>query len=162
MVAKHLPTVLLVEDSPDDIDFARRALAKSGIAHRLVVAEQGDQALALLSPPGGDAGSAAPLRPALVLLDLNVPGMPGLELLRRIKSDPELSAIPVVILSTSQHEADIQRCFRAHANSYHYKSDDLTRYQHTVRQIVEYWLLTVVQPKGAIEPIGEPSAILGD
>jgi CheY-like chemotaxis protein len=160
MTAKHLPTVLLVEDSPDDIDFARRALAKSGVAHRLVVAEQGDQALALLSRRHGD-GHAGPLRPALILLDLNVPGMSGRELLARIKSDPQLCAIPVAILSTSQHPADIESCYRAHANSYHYKSDDLTHYQNTVRQIVEYWLVAVAQPKGtaelSLEPIGDPA-----
>ncbi len=73
MAVRHLPIVLLVEDSPDDVDFARRALAKSGIAHRLVVADQGDQVLELLY---GNA-LAAPLWPALVLLDLNVPGVPG-------------------------------------------------------------------------------------
>jgi CheY-like chemotaxis protein len=152
MAVRHLPTVLLIEDSPDDVDFARRALAKTGIAHRLVVAEQGDQALELLC---GNA-QAAPLRPALILLDLNVPGMPGRELLARLKSDSRLCSIPIAILSTSRHPADVEGCYRAHANSYHYKSDDLSHYQNTVRRIVEYWLVAVAQPKGASELIGDP------
>lgn len=151
MSLKNLPTVLLVEDSPDEIDFARRALTKSGIAHRLVVAEHGDRAWALLSGEECESEHACPLRPALVLLDLNIPGMSGQDLLARIKSDAELATIPVVILSTSRHRLDIESCYRAHANSYHYKSDDLAEYQATARQVVEYWLAAVVPPIATTE-----------
>jgi two-component system, response regulator len=148
---KNLPTILLVEDSPDEIDFARRALTKCGIAHRLVVAEHGDRAWALLSGEESDSEHPGPLRPALVLLDLNIPGMSGQDLLTRIKSDAELATIPVVILSTSRHRLDIESCYRAHANSYHYKSDDLAEYQATARQVVEYWLSAVVPPIATAE-----------
>jgi CheY-like chemotaxis protein len=147
---------LLVEDSPDDVDFARRALAKSGIGHRLVVAEQGEQALRLLTEPAGQAINAQPLRPGLILLDLNIPGMTGRELLRRIKTDDQLRTIPVVVLSTSRHCTDIEGCYRAHANSYHSKSDDLATYQNTLRCIVEYWLGAVVPVPGAAEGDGQP------
>jgi len=151
MPAKSLPVVLLVEDSPDDVDFARRALVRSGIEHRLVVAEQGDDALALLTGEQAAPGHARPLRPELVLLDLNIPGLGGHELLSRIKHDPELKAIPVVILSTSEHRSDIESCYQAHANSYHTKSDDLGEYQNTAREIMEYWLASVVHPPAAGE-----------
>ena len=160
MFAKSPNVVLLVEDSPDDVDFARRALAKSGIAHHLVVAEQGDQALELLSEPGRAAANSPALRPSLILLDLNIPGMTGRDLLRRIKTDENLAAIPVVVLSTSRHRADIECCYRAHANSYHSKSDDFAGYQNTLKQIVEYWLGAVVPPGCPAETIcelGEPA-----
>ena len=159
MPAKNAPIVLLVEDSPDEIDFARRALARGGIAHRLVVAEQGDRALALLTGEAVEPGYATPLRPSLVLLDLNIPGTAGQDVLRRIKGEPELCSIPVVILSTSEHRWDIEGCYRAHANSYHSKSDDLTRYQATARRIVEYWLSAVVPPPVVSEQC-EPSVAL--
>ncbi len=153
MPAKNLPAVLLVEDNPDDVDFARRALAKSGLALRLVVAERGEDALALLRPPLADSTGAA-LRPALVLLDLNIPGTSGRELVTRIKSDPQLRAIPVVILSTSAQRSDIEHCYRSGANSYHVKPDDFGRYQKILRQIVEYWLEVAVLPGRAIVAAG--------
>ncbi len=157
MPSKNLPVVLLVEDSPDDIDFARRALLRSGVEHRLVVAEQGDQALALLTGEQAAPGYVRPLRPALVLLDLNIPGMSGRALIARIKDDAELRAIPVVILSTSEHRSDIESCYLAHANSYHTKSDDLAEYQETARQIMQYWLSSVVHPPAAGELVSSES-----
>jgi CheY-like chemotaxis protein len=144
--------VLLVEDSPDDVDFARRALARSGVAHRLVVAEQGDRALELLTGEAGEPGCDRPLRPALVLLDLNIPGIGGRELVARIKQDANLCSIPVVILSTSKHPTDIEGCYQAHANSYHRKSDDLVEYQETARAIMEYWLTSAVRVGPAERP----------
>ncbi len=155
MSPQKLPAVLLVEDSPDDVDFARRALAKSGLVLRLVVAERGEDALALLRAPGGDSAGAA-WRPALVLLDLNIPGTSGREVLERVKSDPQLCSIPVVVLSTSAHRSDIEHCYRFGANSYHVKPDDFGRYQNLLRQIVEYWLEAVVPPGG--EAMVEPGA----
>jgi two-component system response regulator len=151
MSPKNAPVVLLVEDSPDEVDFARRALARGGIAHRLVVADQGDRALALLTGDAAEPGHSRPLRPALVLLDLNIPGTGGHDVLRRIKGDPNLCSIPVVVLSTSEHRFDIESCYRSHANSYHSKSDDLSQYQATARRIVEYWLAAVVPPPAAAE-----------
>jgi len=145
MLAKNLPAVLLVEDSPDDVDFARRALAKSNSAHRLVVAEQGEQALEMLRGGGLDSEPGERFRPALVLLDLNIPGMSGHELLRQIKTDDDLCSIPVVILSTSHNRKEIESCYRDLANSYHVKLDDFGRYQNMLARIVEYWL-EIAQP----------------
>src|SRR5262245_15313117 len=146
---KHL---LLVEDSPDDVDFARRALAKSGIPHRLTVAEQGEEALELLF---GRPNETAALRPTLILLDLNIPGVGGLEVLRQIKANGALRSIPVVMLSTSRHPWDIENCYRAGANSYHYKSDDLATCHTTIRQIVDYWLGACALPTAAPEACAE-------
>ncbi|MGD9720760.1 MAG: response regulator [Pirellulales bacterium] len=161
MPLKNPPLVLLVEDSPDDVDFARRALARSGVAHRLIVAEHGDRALALLTGAETEPGCDSPWRPALVLLDLNIPGLGGRELLARIKGDPELCSIPVVIFSTSEHYSDITSCYRAHANSYHVKSDDLLEYQETARKIMEYWLSAVMRQPGAGELSSEATLAAG-
>lgn len=160
MSPQSVPTVLLVEDSTDDVDFARRALAKSGLVLRLVVAERGEDALALLRAPQG-AASGATLVPALVLLDLNVPGTSGRELLAIIKSDPLLGAIPVVVLSTSSHRSDVEFCYRTGANSYHSKPDDFDRYQKLLTQIVAYWLEAVVPWGGHGAATVEPGAQVG-
>jgi len=132
--------VLLVEDSPDDIEFARRALERCELRHPLIVAEEGRQALGLLH---GD-GANEPLRPALVLLDLNIPGMKGREVLSRIKAHPELRTVPVVILTTSGQPTDVRECYEAGANAYHRKPHDFQEYQNTMREIVRYWLSSVV------------------
>ena len=145
MFAKTLPLVLLIEDSPHDIDFARRALARCGVAHRLVVAEHADEALALLTGTGLVQPDKPSVRPDLVLLDLNLPGTSGREVLRRIKSDPALCTIPVVVLSTSQHPRDIESSYQLHANSYHVKCDNSAEYQNTVQRIAEYWLGAAVR-----------------
>ncbi len=155
MPHRKLPVVLLVEDSPDDIDFARRALARSGIEHRLVVAEEGDRALALLTGEEAEPGFPQPLRPALVLLDLNIPGIGGRQLLKRVKQDEALRAIPVVVLSTSQHHSDIEGSYRAGGNAYHSKSDDLAEYQNTAKRIMEYWLSAVMRASGTAELTNE-------
>jgi CheY-like chemotaxis protein len=141
---KNLPVVLLIEDSPDDIDFAGRTLARCSIAHRLVVAEQGDEALSLLTDTAANPAAAARWWPSLILLDLNTPGLAGRDLLARLKADPVLRTIPVVILSTSQQLGDIEACYRAGANSYHAKAQDFGQYQKILLGIVEYWLGTTL------------------
>lgn len=154
MSPQKLPTVLLIEDSPDDVDFARRALGKSDLPLRLVVAERGEDALSLLRP-GATEASAAALRPALVLLDLNIPGTSGREVLKQLKADALLRSIPVVVLSTSAHPSDVQHSYRFGANSYHVKPDDFGRYQKLLGTIVEYWLEAVAPAGGA--PLVEAS-----
>lgn len=144
MFHKNLPLVLLVEDSPDDIDFAVRTLAKSPIVHRLVVAEQGQEALALLSEAARMPAGSGRFWPSLILLDLNTPGMTGVELLGRLKADDLLRSIPVVVLSTSRQPSDVEQCYRLHANAYHVKPHDFAAYQQTLLAIVEYWLVAVL------------------
>lgn len=134
MSGASLPVVLLVEDSLDDVDFARRALASCPTGHRLEVVEGGEAALAWL------AGRAAGERPALVLLDLNLAGMSGRELLDQIKRHRQWRTIPVVIFTTSAHPAEIEHCRQAGADDYRTKPDDFAGYRKMLHQIVEYHL----------------------
>ena len=137
----HLP-ILLVEDNLDDIELTRRALAKSGAANPLVVAEEGDRALSMMRDEWA-------VSPALILLDLNLPGIPGRELLRQLRADPRWATVPIVVFSTSTQPTDIEASYRAGANSYHAKPADVHRYVQTVRDIVDYWLKSVVSASRA-------------
>ena len=142
MTSKSLPPVLLVEDSPDDIEFARRAFERCDVRNELVVADEGQAALdLLLGIPGRPL-----IRPALILLDLNVPAVSGREVLRRIKQRDDLRAIPVVVFTTSTHPGDIQACYRLGANSYHRKPSDFYEYILTIQAITDYWLKRVITP----------------
>jgi two-component system response regulator len=137
---KSLPPVLLVEDSPDDIEFARRALQRCDVPNELLVADEGQAALdLLLGVPGRPM-----VQPALVLLDLNVPAVSGREVLRRIKQRDDLRSIPVVVLTTSVHPGDIEACYRLGANAYHRKPSDFYEYILTVQAITDYWLKRVI------------------
>jgi len=136
-------TILLVEDNPGDADLAREALEGSKISNNLFVAEDGEKAMAFLRREGPYAGMP---RPDLVLLDLNLPRKDGREVLSEIKSDPELRAIPVVILTTSQAEEDVCRSYNLHANCYITKPIDLNQFLHVVRTIENFWLSIVVLP----------------
>jgi CheY-like chemotaxis protein len=141
--AKSLPTVLLIEDSPDDIEFTKRALDRCSVPHALAVIEHGDEACSRLF---GEERGQTRLLPDLILLDLNIPGMAGRDLLRRIKADDELRTTPVVVLSTSVHRGDVEGCYRLNCNSYHQKPSDLRRYQDTLQAIATYWLSVVTPP----------------
>lgn len=135
------PSVLLVEDSPGDIELAQRALAKCELPHALVVAEDATEALALLS--GDVARGVDPLRPALVVLDLNLPGMDGRQLLNVLKDDRRWRRIPVLVLSTSVQRADVQACYRSGASGYYRKPDDFREYQEMFRELIHNWLADV-------------------
>ena len=143
MSASSLRPVLLIEDSPDDAEFTRRAFARCGIGHPLVVAEEPQQAMALLT---GAQWPGERLEPALILLDLNLPGCGGRELLRRIKSDGSLCTTPLVVFSTSSQSIDVERCYRLGANSYHRKPTSLREFEDTIRQIATYWLSAALPP----------------
>ncbi|MBI5624070.1 MAG: response regulator [Elusimicrobia bacterium] len=138
-------TILLVEDSPGDVRLAQEALRENGRRTQVVVAGTGEEALALLR----DGGAAARLRPDLILLDLNLPGMDGRELLAELKMDPDLKAIPVVILSTSQHDADVSRVYDLHGNCYINKPMDYERFVELIRKIEDFWLTVARLPGGA-------------
>lgn len=130
--------ILLVEDNPGDVELIRRALDAAGLPCRVRVAGDGDAALAaLLDGP----------RPDLVLLDLNLPGADGWEVLRRIKRDERLSAIPVVVLSSSDAEADVRGAYRLHASAYMVKPPSLDRFSAAMQALAEYWSHTVRLPR---------------
>ncbi|HCA86126.1 MAG TPA: two-component system response regulator [Streptomyces sp.] len=135
--------VLLVEDDPGDVLMTREAF-EDKIRNTLHVARDGEEALDFLYRRGAHAGAP---RPDLVLLDLNLPKYDGRQVLERIKSDPDLSTIPVVILTTSSAEEDILRSYKLHANAYVTKPVDLDQFVSAVRQIDEFFLTVVRLPR---------------
>ncbi len=129
-------TILLVEDNPADAEIARRALRDGGSRADLVVVRDGREALDYL----------VRRRPDLVLLDLNLPGLPGLEVLRRLRADPALHGVPVVVLTTSRRPEDVRQTYAAGANTYIEKPQDFNRFVQVLRTIEHYWLDTALLP----------------
>jgi CheY-like chemotaxis protein len=137
--------ILLVEDDPGDELITREAFEHNKLHNRLHVARDGEEGLNYLYQRG--AYQDAP-RPDLILLDLNLPKYDGRHLLEKIKSDPDLSRIPVVVLTTSSAEEDILRSYKLHANAYVTKPVDLDQFINAVRQIDEFFLQVVRLPQG--------------
>ncbi|AEW98646.1 response regulator [Streptantibioticus cattleyicolor] len=135
--------VLLVEDDPGDELMTREAFEDNKIGNTLHVARDGEEALDFLYRRGAHAGAP---RPDLILLDLNLPKYDGRQVLEQIKSDPELSHIPVVVLTTSAAEEDILRSYKLHANAYVTKPVDLEQFISAVRQIDEFFVQVVRLP----------------
>jgi len=133
--------ILLVEDNPSDIALTQRAFAKSHIANELIVAEDGQAALDYLFATGKHTNRDVSQVPALVLLDLKLPGVDGLEVLRQIRLDPRTSRLPVVILTTSKEEQDVAQSYDLGANSYIRKPVDFTQFIQAVEHLGLYWLV---------------------
>jgi len=133
--------ILLVEDNPDDVMFTLRAFSKNHIRNQIVVANDGEQALRLLLPEDG----SPPLRPALVLLDIKLPKIDGLEVLRNIRDHVRTRALPVVVLTTSNEERDIVESYRIGANSFVRKPVVFGEFLEAANVLGMYWLL-VNQP----------------
>jgi two-component system response regulator len=132
--------ILLIEDNPDDVALTMRALQRNNIRNEVLVASDGEEALEYLLPDDG-----VPLRPALVLLDVNLPKLGGLEVLRRIREDDRTVMLPVVVLTTSNEERDIVDSYRLGANSYVRKPVVFGEFVEAARVLGLYWLL-VNQP----------------
>ncbi len=135
--------VLLVEDDQGDILLTREAFDLNKVRNRLNVVNDGEQAMAYLRREGDYAGAP---RPDLVLLDLNLPRMSGMEVLAEVKADAELRTIPVVILTTSEAEEDILLSYRLHANAYVSKPVDFEQFIRVVRQIDNFFVTVVKLP----------------
>jgi CheY-like chemotaxis protein len=135
--------ILLVDDNPGDVRLTREALSEAKIANRLTVAVDGEAAMKILKhqPPHEDAP-----RPDLILLDLNMPGMDGREVLSRVKNDDELRSIPVVVLTSSEADADVQEVYDLHANCYIVKPVNFDRLMQVVRIVEGFWLSLVKLP----------------
>ena len=131
--------ILLVEDNPDDEALTRRALAKNNIQNEVRVARDGAEALEILLGTGAHAGH--PLAPEVVLLDLKLPKVDGLEVLRRIRADERTRLLPVVILTSSREERDMVSGYGLGANSYIRKPVDFGQFVVAVRQLGLYWLV---------------------
>jgi two-component system, response regulator len=146
-------TILLVEDNPSDIALTRRALEKARIANALTVAEDGQEALDYLLGAGAHAGRDTSNQPALTLLDLKLPKIPGLEVLRRIRAEALTRRLPVVILTSSDEEQDVARSYDLGINSYIRKPVDFRQFAQAVEQLGLYWLvLNEPPPEGARRP----------
>jgi len=135
--AQHM--ILLVEDNPDDEALTRRALAKNNIQNEVQVAHDGAEALDFLLGTGAHAGR--PIGPEVILLDLKLPKVDGLEVLRRIRADDRTRLLPVVILTSSREERDLISGYGLGANSYIRKPVDFQQFVEAVRQLGLYWLV---------------------
>jgi two-component system, response regulator len=147
IVNKAFP-ILLIEDSPEDCEVTTRALNRVGLPGAVFHCADGDQALDFLYRRGSYDGQNHIPRPAVILLDLNLPGTDGLEVLATVNGDDSLKQIPVVILSSSADERVIEKCYRAGANSYVQKPRDLSTFIRLIRQLKEYWFEVVILPTG--------------
>ncbi|QJW92959.1 response regulator [Frigoriglobus tundricola] len=137
--AHTLPPIIIVEDSDEDFDTVRDAVRKAGITVEVRRATTGGECLDLLR------GSVA-IRPAVVLMDLNTPGVDGREALESIKTDPALKSFPVVVFSTSANPRDVTFCYAAGANAYHVKPLRYPEHVQLVTDLIGYWLGRVVLP----------------
>jgi two-component system response regulator len=133
--------ILLVEDNPDDVDLTLRAFRKSKIANEIVVARDGVEALDYLFATGQHAGRDSNSLPQLVLLDLKLPRLDGLQVLERIRGNPKTRLLPVVILTSSTEEPDLLTGYSLGANSYIRKPVDFQEFVVAVRRLGLYWLL---------------------
>jgi two-component system response regulator len=140
--------VLLVEDNPDDVELTLRAFRKASISNEVVVARDGLEALDYLFGTGAHEGER-PTLPQVVLLDLKLPRVDGLEVLQRIRADRRTRLLPVVVLTSSREEQDLVRSYELGANSYVRKPVDFTQFVEATRELGLYWLLWNLAPPEA-------------
>ena len=143
--------ILLVDDNVSDIDLAKRALEKRHISNDLLVAEDGKAALDYLFAEGAHAGRDVTDLPTLVLLDLKLPRLDGLEVLRRIRADPRTKRLPVVILTSSNEEQDLAAGYDLGANSYIRKPVDFAKFAEAIEYLGLYWLV-LNEPPPKVRP----------
>ena len=137
--------ILLVDDDPEDLELTMRALRGEHVCNRIQVARDGEEALDFLFCRGPHSERDSNCHPKLILLDLKLPKVDGLEVLEQIKRDPRTKAVPVVIMTSSKQEQDLVRSYQLGANSYIQKPVDFDQFHSTVKQLGYYWLL-VNQP----------------
>ena len=136
-----LRTILLVEDNPDDEELTLRALQRNNISNQVVVVRDGQEAVDWLEGTGPHAGRNPADIPALILLDLKLPKIDGLDVLRRLRANPRTALVPVVILTSSKEDRDRASGYQSGANSYVQKPVDFTSFVDAVRQLGMYWLM---------------------
>ncbi len=137
--------ILLIEDSRGDVKIIDRALRESSIPHRLTVLHDGARAIEYLEHLR-EPNCEPALEPDLVLLDLNLPGLDGCEILARVKSDKDLRSIPIVILTTSRRDEDVSQTYLAGANTYIQKPSEFPHYRELVMTLHRYWSETAIRP----------------
>ena len=134
-------SILLVEDNPDDVELTQRAFRINRITNPLTVTRDGAEALDFLHGSGAYAGRDLSTQPAVILLDLKMPKLSGLEVLKRIRQDPRTAMLPVVILTSSKEDRDVVEGYRLGANSYVRKPVDFAEFLEATRQLGHYWLV---------------------
>jgi CheY-like chemotaxis protein len=139
--------ILLVEDNPQDLELALRALRKANLTNRIQVARDGVEALEFILCEGAHAGRRIEDSPKVILLDLKLPRVDGLEVLKRIKADPRTRTIPVVVLTSSKEQNDVVESYALGVNSYIVKPVNFESFAEAVQQLGLYWLLLNQPPK---------------
>jgi two-component system response regulator len=139
-------TILLVEDNPDDVDLTLIAFKESHVANEVTVVRDGEEALDYLFMTGRHAGREPRTMPSVILLDLKLPKVDGLEVLERLRADDRTRRIPVVILTSSREQEDVLRSYNLGANSYVRKPVDFTQFLNATKQLGMYWLVLNESP----------------
>ena len=134
-------TIMLVEDNPDDEELTLRALRKANIVNEVLVARDGQEAVDVLFGTGKYAGRAPRTMPAVILLDLKLPKLNGIDVLHRLRSDPRTKLVPVVVLTSSSEDEDMLRSYESGANSYVRKPVEFPSFAAAVSQLGIYWML---------------------
>ena len=155
------PVILLIEDSDEDYTAFERALHGTAVTVSLHRCTRGDAALEYLYRQGRFAAPEHAPRPVLVLLDLNLPGTDGRDLLAAIKTDTHLQSIPIVIVTTSHNPHDVEWCYQHGANAYQVKALDYTQFRNDMRLLVEYWLHACILPRSTAAD-SAPPAVTGE
>ncbi len=153
----NLTKILLVEDDPNDVELTLSALRENHVANDVVVARDGEEALDYLFRRGAYESREAG-EPAVVLLDLKLPKVSGMEVLERIKDDPELRTIPVVVLTSSREEQDLVRSYNLGTNAYVVKPVNFQDFIEAVGQVGLFWVITNQPPPGSVGLSREPHA----
>jgi len=138
--------ILLVEDNPDDVRLTLRALTKNKLTNQLLVVQDGEEALDFIFARGKFSMRAIDDFPRVILLDLKLPKVNGLEVLKEIKNDDRTKSIPVVVLTSSKEESDIREAYNLGVNSYIVKPVDFENFAITIKEIGLYWLLINIPP----------------
>jgi two-component system response regulator len=147
MNVNHIVEILLVEDNPQDLELALRALRKANFSNRIQVARDGAEALEFIFCEGPHSARKIEDVPKVILLDLKLPKVDGLEVLKKLKGDPRTSSIPVVILTSSREQRDVVESYRLGVNSYIVKPVNFEGFANAVRELGMYWLLLNQPPR---------------
>jgi two-component system, response regulator len=147
MIGNHTVEILLVEDSPQDLELAQRALRKANLTNHIQVARDGAEALDFIFCEGAFSTRKIEDPPKVILLDLKLPKVDGLEVLRRIKDDERTRMIPVVVLTSSKEQSDVVESYRLGVNSYIVKPVNFESFARAVQELGMYWLLLNQPPK---------------
>ena len=147
MTENNAVEILIVEDTPQDLELTMRALRKANVTNRIQVARDGAEAIEFIFGEGVHAGRKIENAPKVILLDLKLPKIDGIEVLRRIKGDPRTKTIPVVVLTSSREQKDVVESYRLGVNSYIVKPVNFERFVSAVQELGMYWLLLNQPPK---------------